>query len=101
MDENETVLPKKFILYQNYPNPFNPNTIIKFGLPVQSDVRLEIYDILGRSVKVLTDGELEAGYHEIIWDGKNRQGNDIASGVYFYRLKTESFSDIKKMLLLK
>jgi len=101
IDENETMLPEKFVLYQNYPNPFNPNTIIKFGLPVQSDVRLEIYDILGRSVKVLTDGELEAGYHEIIWDGKNRQGNDIASGVYFYRLKTESFSDIKKMLLLK
>jgi len=97
----ELELPKEFILFQNYPNPFNPNTIIKFGLPVNSDVRLEIYDILGRSVKVLTDGDLEAGYHEIIWDGKNRQGNDIASGVYFYRLETESFSDIKKMLLLK
>ncbi|UCE66003.1 MAG: T9SS type A sorting domain-containing protein [Candidatus Zixiibacteriota bacterium] len=101
VDENNIVLPKRFILCQNYPNPFNPNTIIKFGLPVKSDVRLEIFDILGRSVNVLINGELAAGYHEIIWDGKNRQGNDIASGIYFYRLETESFSDIRKMLLLK
>jgi fibronectin type 3 domain-containing protein len=101
IDENEAMLPEKFILYQNYPNPFNPNTVLKFGLPVQSDVRLEIYDILGRSVNVLTEGILEAGYHEIIWDSRNRQGNEVASGIYFYRLETGDFSDIRKMLLLK
>jgi fibronectin type 3 domain-containing protein len=101
IDENNIALPDKFVLYQNYPNPFNPNTTLKFGLPVQSDVRLTVYDILGREVTVLLNENLEAGYHEIIWDGKNRQGKDIASGVYFYRLETEDLSDIKKMLLLK
>jgi hypothetical protein len=94
-------VPNRFRLYQNYPNPFNPDTKIKFGLPTQVDVRLTVYDILGREIAILINDQLDAGYHEIIWDGKNRQGKDIASGVYFYRLETESFSDIKKMLLLK
>jgi len=101
VDDHIIDLPRKFALYQNYPNPFNPDTKIKFGLPVDSDVKLAIYDILGREVTVLINERLEAGYHRIIWDGKNRRGDDIASGVYFYRLETADFSDIKKMLLLK
>jgi len=94
-------IPTTYKLFENYPNPFNPDTKIKFGLPVQADVRLAVYDILGREVTVLIDDHLDAGYHEIVWDGKTRQGNDIASGVYFYLLETGDFSDIKKMLLLK
>jgi hypothetical protein len=99
--DEDPEIPDRFELFQNYPNPFNPDTKVKFGLPLQTDVKLTVYDILGREVTVLIDDQLEAGYHEIIWDGKNRQGKDIASGVYFYRLETEDFSDIKKMLLLK
>jgi hypothetical protein len=101
LDVTEPELPREFALYQNSPNPFNPDTRIKFALPVKSSVRLEIYDILGRSVRILIDDELEAGYHEIIWDGRNRQGGDIASGIYFYRLEAAEFLDIRKMLLLK
>lgn len=101
IDEDETVLPEKFVLYQNYPNPFNPNTTIRFGLPTNSQVKLEIYDILGRLVNVLMDREMEAGYHEIVWNGKTKSGNEAATGVYFYKLQANDFLSVKKMLILK
>src|SRR5574341_400501 len=94
-------IPHNFFVGQNIPNPFNAETIIAFGLPQASQVKLEIFNILGQNVKTLVDGKLEAGYHQISWDGKNANGKKVVSGVYFYRLKTESFTDVKKMSFVK
>jgi len=101
IDDQENALPKEFALHQNYPNPFNPNTIIRFDLPVQSQVSLTIYNILGQQVKTALDRTLEAGYHEVIWDGKSNSGDNVSTSMYFYKLKAGDFVSVKKMLLLK
>jgi hypothetical protein len=93
--------PTVFNLEQNYPNPFNPETVIKFSLPEDSKVTLRIYNVLGQVVNTLVDQALPAGNHSVIWDGKNEQGTDVASGVYFYRLKATSYESIMKMTLLR
>ncbi len=87
---------REFRLYQNYPNPFNPSTRIKFNLPKSSIVKMTIYDITGKEVKTLINGELEAGIHLIDFDASN-----ISSGIYFYKLTTSEFTETKKMVLLK
>ncbi len=89
-------VPKVFQLRQNYPNPFNPTTTIEFALPKESNVTLKLFDILGREVAILVDGELESGVHKIDFNGK-----DLASGMYFYRIHVEGFLATKKLLLLK
>ncbi len=88
-------LPEKFELMQNYPNPFNPVTTIKFALPNASKWNMTIYNILGQQVEDF-DGDSDAGYQEIEWDASR-----YASGVYFYRLRAGSFSDTKKMVMVK
>ncbi len=89
-------LPNSFELKQNFPNPFNPTTSIQFSLPLQSQVTLEIYDILGRKIQTLVSENLEAGGHTYQWEASNQ-----ASGVYLYRLVTSEGSQIKKMTLIK
>lgn len=86
---------------QAYPNPFNPSTNISFTLPSALEVRLEIYDILGRRVRVLADQRFEAGEHTIIWDGANQSGAEAPSGVYFYRLLGKGIDEARKMVLLR
>ncbi len=109
---SEGVLPGTYVLQQNYPNPFNPTTQIRYGLPQQSRVTLTIYNVVGQEVLRLVDGEQSAGFHGIFWDGTNATGASVASGIYFYKLEahqivgqsnatTSTFSDTKKMLLLK
>jgi len=93
--------PSDFDVSQNYPNPFNPSTKIEFSLAKSGFVTLQIYDTLGRKVRTLVSEELFSGYKSVIWDGKNDNGEDVASGVYFYQLKVGDFSQPKKMLLLK
>jgi flagellar hook assembly protein FlgD len=93
--------PSEFDLSQNYPNPFNPSTKIEFTLSKSGFVTLQIYDILGRKVRTLVSEHLSSGYKSVIWDGKNDDGKDIASGVYFYQLRVGDFSEPKKMVLLK
>jgi hypothetical protein len=93
--------PSEFDLSQNYPNPFNPTTKIEFTLSKPGFVSLDIYDVLGRRVRTLVSEELSSGYKSVIWDGKNDDGESVASGVYFYQLKVGDFSEPKKMLLLK
>lgn len=100
-NDHKALLPGKLVVYQSYPNPSNPATTIRFGLPEKSNVHLEIFDILGRQVAILADKPMEAGYHEIIWDSRNRSGGEVSTGVYFYRLKAGEFNSIKKMLILK
>ena len=89
-------LPQTFSLNQNYPNPFNPTTDMEFALPVAGHVNLTIYNVLGQEVTALVDEHYEAGVHTVQWDAGR-----YSSGVYFYRLTTDSFSDTKKMVLLK
>jgi len=93
--------PTVFSLSQNYPNPFNPKTIIRFALPKDSRVKLEVYNVLGQKVKTLVDEELTPGLKEVEWDGKDHNGFEVASGIYFYRIEANDFSDIKKMVMLK
>ena len=95
-DANEASLPDYFALKQNYPNPFNPLTEISFALPYASQVRLEIFNVMGQKITTLVEGRLSRGHHNYTWDGSG-----AASGVYFYRLEASGFSETKKMLLLK
>ena len=88
-------------LLQNSPNPFNPSTTIKFYIPNTSDVTIRIYDMLGREVTTLINQQATAGYHVVYWNGKDSRGEAAASGVYLYRLTAGSFSETKKMNLLK
>jgi len=89
-------IPKVFKLYNNYPNPFNPLTKIKFDIPKESFTSINIFDILGQNVSTLVNETIKPGKYEIDWDGSN-----FASGVYYYRLETEYFTDTKKMILVK
>ena len=89
-------IPATFLLEQNYPNPFNPTTTIKFALPKISNVRLSIYDMLGREVSVPVNDRREAGVHEVTYGAVG-----LASGVYFYRLHAGDFVRMRKMILLK
>lgn len=93
---NVSEIPSAFVLYNNYPNPFNPVTKIKFDIPKASFVKLIVYDITGKEISVLVDEELNAGRYNYDWSGIN-----LPSGVYFYKLITESFSGTKKLILLK
>lgn len=94
--EDSDELPKVVSLDQNYPNPFNPATKIKFGLPLEDRVRIDVYDILGRQVQTITNRRYQAGFHEVEFDGRA-----LASGVYFYRLTTSNKVLNKKMTLIK
>jgi len=94
-------VPKAYALHQNYPNPFNAATVIKYDLPKTSDVRVDVYNILGQRVVTLVDGQQDAGFHEVFWNSSNADGGTVASGVYFYRIQAEDFTQSKKMVLLK
>lgn len=100
-ETGEREIPSEFVLSQNYPNPFNPSTKIEFTLARSGFVTLKIYDTLGRKVRTLVSEVLSSGYKSVIWDGKNDEGKEVASGVYFYQLKAGDISEPKKMLLLK
>jgi flagellar hook assembly protein FlgD len=92
----------KFELSQNYPNPFNPSTTIEFSIAKRSNVRLVIYDITGRIVRTLIDGqEFEPGLYRVQWNGKNDYGEYVASGIYIYRLRAGSFIATRKMVLAR
>jgi hypothetical protein len=93
--------PAAFELSANYPNPFNPKTTISFDLPRASEVRLNIYDTSGRLVKSLIDDPMSAGNHQVTWSGKDRNGGEMPSGVYYYELEAGSFSQVRKMVLMK
>ena len=83
-------------LYQNYPNPFNPTTKIKYELPFDGNVAIKIYDIAGRVVMNLLNEKKSAGSYEVIFDGSN-----FASGIYYYRIESGNFSQVRKMILIK
>ena len=93
---NETETVNSFSLAQNYPNPFNPNTKIQFSISKSVFAKLTIYDITGRVMAILVNEDLKPGIYEVEWDASHR-----ASGVYYYKLETESYTETKKMVLIK
>jgi Carboxypeptidase regulatory-like domain/FlgD Ig-like domain len=101
VEEQENTLPIAFDLKQNYPNPFNPSTKITYQIPQNQFVNLDIYDALGQKVRTLVNSEQNAGYYNLEWNGRNDSGVSVTSGVYFYRIHTDSFTKVMKMMLLK
>ncbi len=101
-------LPTAFALYQNYPNPSNPATTIRFDLPRDAHVTIRIYNARGEEVATLMDAAEPGGYRSVIWKSTNREGNGVASGVYFYRIVAAPLSDpgrpfveVRKMMVVK
>ena len=94
--------PEAFALANNYPNPFNPATTIKYALPEASQVRLEVFNVVGQVVRTMVDAHQNAGRYVVQWDASNDNGVNLSSGIYFYRLQVEgNYLEVKKMLLLK
>jgi len=94
-------LPTQFGLDQNYPNPFNPTTKLSYALPKNAHVQLTVYNVLGQAVTTLVDQDMAAGVHEVTWNGRNSEGTQVSSGIYFYRISADNFSATKKMMMLK
>ena len=94
--ENEEAFPEEFTLSQNYPNPFNPSTTIQFSLPQHAFVTLKVFDLLGREVATLLDEEMRAGLYTKTFNAKN-----LSSGIYFYSLCSEGFTQTKKLMIIK
>jgi len=99
--ENLIELPTAFALRPNYPNPFNPSTTISYQVPRQSDVRIEIYNILGQKVRLLLNDRREPGVYQAVWDGRNDGGVQVGNGVYLYRMVAGDFIQARKMILMK
>lgn len=95
----DNLLPNTVALFNNYPNPFNPTTVISYSLPKADKVKLEIFNILGQSIKVLVDGHQEAGLHRVEWNSE--ANGSLASGIYLYKLTAGEFAETKKMMLVK
>ena len=94
-------LPTSFSVSQNYPNPFNASTVIRYSLPENSKVKIEIFNILGQKVRTLVDEFQTAGYKTIQWNGTNAGNQTVASGVYFYKIDMGKRSEVKQMTMLK
>jgi hypothetical protein len=105
IEKTGSITPNEFQLNQNYPNPFNPQTTISYQLPVFSRVTLKIYDTLGKDVRTLVNENKSAGYHSVMWDGRDNSGRQVTSGIYFYKIAFNSnnqrMSKIRKMVYLK
>jgi hypothetical protein len=101
VDGKPEKLPAGFKLNQNYPNPFNPSTVISYRLAASGNVKLKIYDTLGRKVRTLVDSFQSAGEHSITWNATDNSSNPVSSGIYFYKMETNGMSFQKKMILLR
>jgi hypothetical protein len=93
--------PSDYALRQNYPNPFNSSTTIRFELPVESNVKVRIFNLLGEEIVTLVDAKEQAGVHEVRWNGAGSAGVVCSSGIYFVRIEAGGFVDVKRMVLLK
>jgi hypothetical protein len=100
-EEIGSFLPQGFKLGQNYPNPFNPVTAIEYTVPTRSDVTIRIYNILGQNVSTLVEKSTPAGSYQVLWDGRDCDGDRVASGVYLYRIESGTYSRTRKMVVLK
>lgn len=100
-DETAITIPTEYLLYQNYPNPFNPTTQIEFDLPEAVRVTLKVFNTLGQEVATVNDAMYPAGHHVATWNGKSNAGADVATGLYVYQIQAGSFTDTKKMVLMR
>jgi hypothetical protein len=94
-------MPLALALRQNYPNPFREGTTIAFGLPQPADVRVDVYTVAGRRVTTLVNGELPGGWHSARWNGRDVSGNEVAAGMYFYRIEAGNKVASRKMILVR
>ena len=101
MNVEEEILPAVTALRSIYPNPFNPATRITFDIHAHERVIIAVYDITGRRVRVLEDGVMDAGRHEVVWHGETDTGIEAASGIYFCRLVSGDVVQMKKMVLIR
>jgi hypothetical protein len=99
--KNDLTIPLKYELSQNYPNPFNPNTTIMYQIAKKNHVSLVIYNLKGEVVKILEDEIKPPGKYFVKWSGRNKWDYDVASGIYFFKIKTGSFSKVNKMMLIR
>ena len=100
--EDTPIIPESYGLQQNYPNPFNPSTSISFALQEDSNVELIIYNIIGRKIKSIFSNQIYADQvNTAVWDGKDADGKEVSSGVYFYKLITDTEEYTNKMLMVK
>ena len=97
---NQTI-PTEFSLIQNYPNPFNPKTNIRFALPKDSFVKLNVYDVNGKLVDEIVNDYLQLGLHNIEWGGLDTYGREVSSGIYFYRIEASGYTKTYKMVFVK
>ena len=102
-DPGSAGFPLGYRLEQNYPNPFNPVTVIRYTLAESGEATLQVYNSAGQLVRTLSSGSQESGEHSATWDGKNDRGQEVATGVYFYRLQAHEgkFDQTRKMILMK
>jgi len=100
-NESEGLLPEVFALHQNYPNPFNPVTTIRFDIPEESHVKIDVYNVMGQKVAELVDTYFQPGFYTVNWSGENMLGSALSSGMYFYRIQARDFTAVKKLLLVK
>ena len=98
---NHRTLPVKYKLGQNYPNPFNPTTQISFAIPEPSHVIIEVFNITGQRVATIVDDFMATGAYTVNWNGSDQNGYEVASGIYLYRLTAGTYSETKKMVLMK
>jgi hypothetical protein len=101
VSDRDGLQPDRTALYRNYPNPFNPSTTIQYNLAATGNVKLGVYDVRGRELRVLLNGRQTAGRHELKWDGRDASGASVGSGVYFIKMKADNFEKVQKMLLVK
>ena len=94
-------VPSVHVLRSASPNPFNPVTTLSYGVPRETEVHLAVYNVAGRLVRTLVDGGVEAGYHTVVWDGRDDAGVPTSSGVYFCRMESDGFTGTTKLVLLK
>lgn len=100
IDDLNLGIPETYVLAQNYPNPFNPVTTIRYGLPASGHVKISVYDVIGNELATLVDKQQNAGYHEIMFDASG-EGNSLSTGVYFYKIVSDNFMQVRKMVVMK
>ncbi|MHB1049280.1 MAG: FlgD immunoglobulin-like domain containing protein [Bacteroidota bacterium] len=98
---DKSVIPTTLTLRQNYPNPFNPSTTIEYTIDLSGNVEIDVFDNVGRLVKILQDGKQSAGSHKIVWNGTDNSGETVATGTYYYQVRVGTQQQTKKALFLK
>ena len=101
LSADDSVVPKVFALHQNYPNPFNPTTTIKYDLPEAANVRIMIYDLMGRKIRSLVNERQDVGFRSVQWNAADDLGLQVSAGMYIFTIQAGDFRQVKKMILLK